>query len=115
MIPENSCASSVSVVLPEIPPTKIRFGTRVPYLGALLLLLLMVLCCGCEMCVLVVTRFTDEAGDEEVVDPSVLPVLADDWNYMNSPVNVLTSLHLMTISHSSILAQVVQGTGFYIK
>jgi len=23
-------------------------------------------------------RFTDEAGDEEVVDPSVLPVLADD-------------------------------------
>lgn len=46
----------------------------------------MVLCCGCEMCVLVVMIFTDEAGDEEVVDPSVLPVLADDCNNMNSPV-----------------------------
>lgn len=73
-------------MLPEIPPTKIRFGTRVPYLGALLLLLLIVLCSGCEMCVLVVMRFTDEAGDEEVVDPSVLPVLADDCNDTNSPV-----------------------------
>jgi hypothetical protein len=30
------------------------------------------------MFVLLVMRFTDEAGDEEVVDPSVLPVLADD-------------------------------------
>jgi len=38
------------------------------------------------MCVLVVMRFTDEAGDEEVVDPSVLPVLADDCNDTNSPV-----------------------------
>jgi len=35
----------------------------------------------------VVMRFTDEAGDEEVVDPSVLPVLADDCNDTNSPVN----------------------------
>ena len=76
-VPENSCASSVSVVLPEIPPTKMRFGTRVPYFGALLLLLG---CCGCGMCELVVTRFSDEAGEEEVVDPSVVPVLADDWN-----------------------------------
>ena len=74
-VPENSCASSVSVVLPEIPPTKMRFGTRVPYFGALLLLLG---CCGCGMCELVVTRFSDEAGEEEVVDPSVVPVLADD-------------------------------------
>jgi len=39
------------------------------------------------MCVLVVMRFTDEAGDEEVVDPSVLPVLADDCNDTNSLVN----------------------------
>jgi len=39
------------------------------------------------MCVLVVMRFTDEAGDEEVVDPSVLPVLADDCNDTNLPVN----------------------------
>ena len=56
-----------------------RFGTKVPYLGALLLLLLLG-CCGCEMWELVVTRFTDEAGEEDVVDPSVVPVLADDWN-----------------------------------
>lgn len=40
---------------------------------------------------LVVMRFTDEAGDEEVVDPSVLPVLADDCNDTNSPFNSSSS------------------------
>lgn len=83
-IPENNSKSSDSVVLPEIPPTKIRFGIRVPYLGALLLLLATMLCCGCEMDELVVMRFTDDAGDEEVVDPSVVQVLADDCNHTSS-------------------------------
>jgi hypothetical protein len=86
VVPENTCISSASVVLPEIPPTKMRFGIRVPYLGALLLLLVTMLCCGCEMCELVVTRFTDEAGDEEAVDPSGVHVLADDCNQARSPV-----------------------------
>lgn len=40
---------------------------------------------------LVVIIFTDEAGDEEVVDPSVLPVLADDCNDTNSPVKSSSS------------------------
>lgn len=79
------------MVLPEIPPTKIRFGTRVPYLGALLLLLVTLLRCRCETCELVVMRFTDEAGDEEVVDPSVVHVLADDCNHITTTVTALTS------------------------
>jgi len=41
------------------------------------------------MCVLVVMRFTDEAGDEEVVDPSVLPVLADDLFFLLMKVAML--------------------------
>jgi hypothetical protein len=43
------------------------------------------------MCELVVTRFTDEAGDEEVVDPSVVHVLADDCNHTMSLVTTLTA------------------------
>jgi hypothetical protein len=99
-IPENRLNSSVSVVLPEIPPTKIRFGIRVPYLGALLLLLLTVLCCSCEMCELVVMRFTDEAGDEEVVDPSVVHVLADDCNHTSSLVTSPTTTQCFNIFDS---------------
>ncbi|GLH04488.1 Protein of unknown function [Gryllus bimaculatus] len=65
-IPENSWASSVSVVFPEIPPTKMRFGTNVPYFGALFE-------GGC-----VLLGFTGDDGVDEAEDPSVVQVLAGD-------------------------------------
>lgn len=52
---EKACASSASVVLAEIPPTKIRFGTNVPYFGA-------------------IVRLAPEAGLDAGLDPSVPPV-----------------------------------------
>lgn len=46
---------------------------------------------GCEMCELVVTVFTDKVGDEEVVDPSAVHVLADDCNHASSLVTSPTT------------------------